>query len=408
MRIVALETLRPDFQPNLCIVTLTTADGIQGLGEAFFHSATVESYLHETVAPILFSMDDPSPEAVASALVPYVGFQGGGIENRSRGAVDIALWDILGKRTGFTVAELLGGPVRESIRTYNTCAGAGYVGTTSQQNSSNWGLKGLGRYEDLSAFLRAPASLARDLLDEGITAMKVWPFDIGAERFGGNAIDAVDMKQGLWVLDEIRSEVGDDMDVMVELHGLWAVDPATKIAQALEEFRPYWIEDPVKADIPGALRSVKQSTSASIAVGETIVGPRGFVPLLTHDALDVVTVDVQWTGGLTEARKVASLADAFGRSFAPHDCTGPVTLAACAHLVMSQPNGLIQETVRAFVRGWYGEVITGGPTITQDSMTLGREPGLGIELAEGFADRADVTQRISTAETGGRRALRTV
>ena len=90
-----------------------------------------------------------------------------------------------------------------------------------------------------------------------------------------------------------------------------------------------------------------------IATGETVVGRRGFLPLLQRGAVDVVTADVQWTGGLTEARRIATLADAFGVPVAPHDCTGPVTFAACVHLVVSQRNGLIQETVRAFLRTWY-------------------------------------------------------
>lgn len=407
-RINGLETFRPAFQPNLCVVRVHTDDGLVGLGEAFFHAATVETYLHDTVAPLLFSLDDPTPERVARALAPYVGFQGGGIENRARGAIDIALWDLLGKRTGHPVAALLGGPMQDRIRIYNTCAGSGYVGDTSQQNSANWGLERSGRYEDLQGFLETPRALARDLLADGITAMKVWPFDRGAERHGGNVITPQDLTRGLWTLDEIRSEVGGAMDIMIELHGMWNIASAVKIVEAIEQFDPYWVEDPIRADIPQGLQSLKASTSIPIATGETVVGARGFLPLFLADGLDVATVDVQWTGGLTEARKVASLADAFGRSFAPHDCTGPITLAACAHLVMSQPNGLIQETVRAFVRGWYADVITGGPSIEGDSMVLGTGPGLGLELAESFIQRPDTAHRSTHSPTRGQRALRTV
>ncbi|WP_322410815.1 mandelate racemase/muconate lactonizing enzyme family protein [Microbacterium invictum] len=390
------------------MVKLRTEDGLEGLGEAFFHAATVETYLHSTVAPLVLALDDPNPESVGRALTPYVGFQGGGIENRARGAVDIALWDLLGKRTGQPVAALLGGPVQDRIRIYNTCAGSGYVGDTSQQNSANWGLERSGKFEDLQAFLERPRALAKDLLAEGITAMKIWPFDRGAERHGGNVISPEDLARGIWVLDEIRSEVGDAMDIMVELHGMWNVASAVKIVQSIEKFHPYWVEDPVRADMPQGLRAVREATSIPIATGETVVGARGFLPLLLADGLDVATVDVQWTGGLTEARKVATLADAFGRAFAPHDCTGPITLAACAHLVMSQPNGLIQETVRAFVRGWYAEVVTRGPAIHGDLMTLTADPGLGVELAESFTRRADVVHRSTETTSRGHRALRTV
>jgi L-alanine-DL-glutamate epimerase-like enolase superfamily enzyme len=109
--------------------------------------------------------------------------------------------------------------------------------------------------------------------------------------------------------------------------------------------------------------------------------------------LDYATVDVQWTGGITEARKVASLADAYGVPIAPHDCTGPATLAACAHLAASQPNGLIQETVRAFLRTWYHELVEGLPEITGDTLTISDRPGHGVRLRAGIDGEARVSAR---------------
>ena len=120
---------------------------------------------------------------------------------------------------------------------------------------------------------------------------------------------------------------------------------------------------------------------------------RGFFPLLERRAVDIVTADVQWTGGLTEARKIASLADAFGVPIAPHDCTGPVSFAACIHLVSSQPNGLIQETVRAFLRTWYRELVEGLPEIRDGHIAPTREPGLGVRLREGLSG---VSRRVSS------------
>ena len=121
------------------------------------------------------------------------------------------------------------------------------------------------------------------------------------------------------------------------------------------------------------------------------------MPLLAAGALDVVTVDVQWTGGLTEARKVASLADAYGVPVAPHDCTGPATLAACTHLVFSAPNGLIQETVRAFLRTWYAELVDGLPEIVDGVIRPSPAPGHGVtlrpELAGGDVAERRVTRR---------------
>jgi L-alanine-DL-glutamate epimerase-like enolase superfamily enzyme len=292
------------------------------------------------------------------------------------------------------LVRLFGGPVQESLPTYNTCAGPGYISTSTRQRSDNWGVPAStpGRYDDLDAFLNRPGELARDLWDEGITGMKVWPFDRAAEQTGGTDISPAELSRGLAVIDAIRSEVGFDMRLMVELHGLWNRRGATTILQALTEYRPYWVEDPMRPDAVDALTALSADVDVPIATGETLVGRRGFLPLLERGAVDVVTVDVQWTGGLTEARKVAALADTYGVPVAPHDCTGPATLAACVHLTQSAPNGLIQETVRAFLRTWYAELVDGLPPIVDGRIAATDAPGHGVRLRD---DLAAAQRRVS-------------
>jgi galactonate dehydratase len=398
LRIVALETLRPAVQPNVLLLRLHTDEGLTGLGEAFFGAAAVEAYLHDTAAPVLLGAEDPTPERAARQLAPYVGYQGGGVETRGNGAVDLALWDLLGRRAGLPVVDLLGGAVRDRVRAYNTCAGSGYVATSSRQASDNWGLgaPGAGRpYEDLEAFLERPGELAKELWAEGLRGMKVWPFDRAAERTGGTEIPQRDLERGLAVVAAIREAVGAEMDLMVELHGLWDRRAAARILQALTPYRPAWVEDPVRPDAADALAALAAEVEVPIATGETLVGRRGFLPLLQRAALDVAIVDLGWTGGLTEARKVAALADAYGVPVAPHDCTGPVALAAGVHLVLSLPNGLVQETVRAFLRTWYGELVTGLPEVRDGHVAASGEPGLGVALREGLAERPDVQRRVT-------------
>lgn len=391
--IIELETIRPAFQPNVTLLRLQDGDGHVGLGEAFFAAGAVEAYLHDQIAPVLLGLADPTPERVSAVLMPYVGFQGGGVETRGVGAVDLALWDLLGRRAGLPVVDLLGGAVRERVPVYNTCAGPGYVSRSSRQHSSNWGLD-RGRYDDLQAFLDQPAALARELAAEGLAGMKVWPFDTAAERTDGTAILSADLDRGLAVVQAIRDAVP-AMQVMVELHGLWNLGAATTICRALAPLAPYWVEDPIRPDATDALARLRGAIDVPIATGETVVGRRGFLPLLQRGAVDIVTADVQWTGGLTEARRVATLADAFGVPVAPHDCTGPVTFAACVHLVVSQRNGLIQETVRAFLRTWYRELVEGLPEIVDGHIAPTREAGLGLRLAPDLERRDDVTRRVS-------------
>lgn len=391
MRITAVETIRPPFQPNLCILRVETDEGLVGLGEAYYSPEAVEVYLH-SISRALFDLDDPNPELVARTLTPYVGYQAGGVETRALGALDIALWDLLGVRSGLPVARLLGGPVHASIPIYNTCAGPGYVRATSRQHSSNWGVGGGDRYEDLQAFLADPAGLTADLLDEGIHGMKVWPFDRHAERSIGNDIAERSLAEGMRVVEQIRSVAGpDEMSLMIELHGLWNRPSATKIIRALEPYEPFWVEDPVRADAIDAIRRLRDDIAVPLAMGETATGTRGFLPLLAA-GVDVVTVDAQWTGGLTYARRVASLADAHGVPIAPHDCTGPITFAAVCHLTASQPNSLVQETVRAFLRTWYGDIATGLPDVSDGTMKVGERPGLGVTLSERL-DAPDVSRR---------------
>ena len=398
MRIVEVETLRPAIQPNLLLVQLRADDGLVGLGEAFFGPKSVEAYIHETAAPVLLRMAEV--ESAAVALVPYLGYQGAGAEVRGNAAIDLALWDLLGQRAGLPLATLMGGPIRNSLTVYNTCAGSNYVRTNTRQSSDNWGLAGaddsLLDYEDLHAFLHRPAQLARELYSEGITGMKIWPFDLAAEASGGTHISRSDLDAGIRIVERIRNEVGLDMDLMIELHGLWNRPAAVQIINALEPYQPFWIEDPIRPDAVDALRHLASDVSVPIATGETSVGRRGALPLLSSGAIDVLTLDLQWTGGLTEAKKVAALADAYGVPIAPHDCTGPATLAACIHLSCSQPNALIQETVRAFLKTWYADLVEGLPEVVDGRISCSVEPGHGVKLQTSVLEDPTTHRMVST------------
>jgi L-alanine-DL-glutamate epimerase-like enolase superfamily enzyme len=399
VKIVAVETLRTSLQPNVCILQLHTDEGISGLGETFYGSRAVESYIHESVAPLLLGRSDPAPESTAALLAPYVGYQGAGVEMRGNSAVDIALWDLLGKSTGRPVYELLGGPVRQAVPVYNTCAGSDYIKDQSRQSSENWGLDGpkaTSAFEDLTAFLTRPGELARDLWDSGIRGMKIWPFDRAAEENGGTDITPGALAAGIEIVAAIREAVPADMRLLIECHGLWQLPAAPKILRALEPYDIFWVEDLVRPDNVSGMAELARSTTIPLAAGETVCGRRGFRPLLEAGAIDIAIVDVVWTGGLTEARKIASLADTYGVPVAPHDCTGPISLAAAVHLLMAVPNGLIQETCRAFYAGWYGELVATEPLISDGVIRPFAGPGLGIELATGFTKAEHVVRQTSS------------
>lgn len=396
-RITALETIRTPLQPNLTLVLLHDDAGQTGLGETFYGSTSVEAYIHDVAAPLLAEHQGPtSPARISRLLSGYVGYSGSGTEIRGNSAIDIALWDLLAKRASMPLRQLLGGPTRDSMPTYNTCAGNDYVNAQSRQSSSNWGIgSGSGkRYEDLEAFLTRPGELAQDLLDEGFTGMKVWPFDLAAEASGGDHRTTLDF--GLRVLDEIRSSVGDSMDLYVELHSLWTLGGAERLVNALARFDLAWVEDPLRADHAHALHSLKQATGIPIAVGESIGG--GLSPyrtLLESHSIDVAIVDLGWSGGITPGLKTAAIAEQYGIPIAPHDCTGPVSLAVATHFVTAIPNGYVQEVARAFYHGWYQKIAQGLPQIADGSITPADFPGHGVVLHEEFLSASSTVRRIS-------------
>src|SRR5581483_9734950 len=164
MKITAIETIRLDEFPNLIWLRVHTDEGLTGLGETFFAPKTVEAYIHEAAAPKLLGRSPLAIDRIAKELTPYVGYGSTGAEQRGNSAVDIALWDLLGKVTGQPIAQLLGGFSRDRIRTYNTCAGSSYMRTNKGQLSANWGLGEGKDYDDLNGFLHHADELAEDLL----------------------------------------------------------------------------------------------------------------------------------------------------------------------------------------------------------------------------------------------------
>jgi galactonate dehydratase len=399
MKITAIETIRLEEFPNLIWVQVHTDEGLIGLGESFFRPEPVEAYLHATVAPQLLGQDPLRIDWISRRLMnDYVGFASSGAEMRAASAIDIALWDLFGQATGLPVHQLLGGLSRETIRTYNTCAGYRYVRSSVGQATLNWGLEGQqGPYEDLDAFLHRAGELAHSLLEQGITGMKIWPFDVAAERWDGLYIAPDELATALEPFAKIRDAVGDKMDIMVELHSMWNLTTAKRIFRALEEFEPFWFEDPIKMTNFDALADLAASTHVPITASETVAGRPAFREMMAKDAVGVVMLDLSWVGGLSEARKIATMAEAHQLPVAPHDCTGPIVYVASCHLSLNAPNALIQESVRAFYTGWYTELVTELPRIENGFIHPMSGPGLGTRLLPEVVGRKDATVRKSAA-----------
>lgn len=395
MKITSIETLRTDEFANVLWVRVHTDAGIIGLGETFYGAGAVEAHIHDTLSVRVLGKNPLHIEAIHKEMLNLPMAQSStGVEYRAASAIDIALWDIFGKVCKQPVHQMLGGLCRERQRIYNTCAGYKYVRSTNIKPVSNWNAgESDGPYEDLDGFMNRADAVAESLLEQGISAMKIWPFDPAAIENQGLHISADQMRAAILPFEKIRKAVGDKMEIMVEFHSLWNLPTAKKIARELEQFKPTWYEDPIRMNSPQALAEYARSTTVSVCASETLGSRFPYKDMLDRDAMDIVMVDLCWTGGLTEGRKIAAMAETYHRPFAPHDCIGPVGFIAAIHASFSQPNTLIQESVRAFYRGWYNELVTTMPVIKDGYVYPMEGTGLCVELLPAVFERPDLTVR---------------
>ena len=346
-----------------------------GLGETYYIPAAVEAVIHDFAAPLLLGKSVFDRERHWQNLFSSANFFGyAGAEMRAISALDLALWDLLGQIPGQPIYNLIGGQYRESIPVYNTC-----VNTP--------------KYRDQDGFLNQPGELAQSLLarrlhpNEGLAVGPFRAADQLHRRTGpagwsamgpvGHVLSPADLKQGLWTVQEIRKAVGDRIEIAIEGHSRWDVNCAIRIARALEPYDVIWMEDIIQPDSVEDLRRLVQETRVPQCVSERLFTKYAFREVLERQAAHIVMIDLIWTGGLTEAIKIATLADAHHLAFAPHDCTGPVNVFAALHLCAALPNAMIMEVVRGFCDGYYLELVDRPVPIKEGQAHFEFGPGLG-------------------------------
>ena len=389
--------------PNNLWVRIHTDTGLSGLGETYYLPRAVAAIIHDVYAPLLIGRDPCDIENHWQNMYALSSFCGAmGAEMRAISALDVALWDLVGQSAGLPIYTLLGGRSRDRVRIYNTCVG-------------------FGKYPDLDAWLNGRAGeLAEDLLKQGITAMKIWPFDqfgpgiagpenergqtlvwgaVTAAGTRGLGISNEDLKAGAAIVADIRRAVGDKMQIAIEGHCRWDLPSSIKIAKALEPYDVMWLEEIMPPDNVDAFVRLKSATTIPICQSERVFTRFGFRPWIEKAATDIVMMDLSWGGGLTEGRKVAAMADTAYLPFTCHDTIGPVALWAATHLMLNAPNGLIMETVRGYVDGWYNDVVTDRIPIADGRLTLPDRPGLGTKLRDDFFGRPNARVETTTEES---------
>jgi galactonate dehydratase len=277
-------------------------------------------------------------------------------------AIDLALWDIAGKLHGVPCHKLWGGPVRDHVRTYAHLGG--------------------GRMEDMYGTRPADAprfaELAAACVAEGFTAFKMMavPETMPLEGLGP-------IRHAEACVAAVRQAVGDGIDVMVDCHARPSPRMGLLFARALEPHELYWFEEPCWPESLDGLAEIQRAVATPIATGERLVGQHAFRELLERRAASVIQPDITHCGGLTEARRIAALAEAHRVALAPHNPQGPVSTAASLELGFATPSYIICETVHGDVP-WRGDVVREGFTVEREGRRVlpGSRPGLGIEIDE--------------------------
>lgn len=377
LRITRIEAVRfrdgfaPNgWRPNFTWVLVHTDSGIVGIGETYpFREGEIGMMKH--IAPMLIGRDPRDIERIWRDVFHRTAYYGwGGSEMRALSAIDIALWDVLGKSVNLPLYRLLGGRAQEKIRPYETCF----------------------RYD--YDFLTDADKIAKDILGRGIRAMKVWPFDGTARRNTGSYIAPWEIEQCLEPIKKIRDACGMDMEIAVEFHSHWNLPCAARIAKALEPYKPMWIEDMLLQDNMPAYAALARETSIPVTVSERLATRFQFRELLELKAADIVMFDVTWCGGITEARKITNMADTYYLPVAPHTAGGPGLFFASLHLAASTTNLFIMESVRRFYLQEYKEYVLDVPQPRDGFFQPPEGAGLGMEPNPGLFRNGDAVTEL--------------
>ncbi|MCX5662466.1 MAG: mandelate racemase/muconate lactonizing enzyme family protein [Planctomycetota bacterium] len=384
VRITAVETCIPqELFPGLILMRIHTDAGIIGHGETYYAPHAVAGLIHDWMVNRLLGQDALAIESHWRFFYErFANFGVRGAELRAISAIDLALWDILGQVTRQPIYRLLGGPVRSRIAVYNSCGNPTY----GPRKDGVMGWSGYGSIGDPGPLgdsynlFHHPIDLIEDLLSEGINAFKTWCFDYPAHRHGGMRISLSDVEAGMKPLREIRKHFGNKVEFMVDGHGFFMLPAALRIAEALREVQPLWLEDILKTDNLDTIADFRRQSRMPISVSEMLLTRADYNQVLMQKAADFVMIDPTWVGGISETARLAHLAQGYNVPVSIHDCTGPLTLFAGLHVGAAVPGCCFQETVRAQIRTVYKFLIDSPVVIKDGHAELPKGPGLGVRL----------------------------
>ena len=353
----------------------TDQPGLYGWGEATLEWKTrAVTGAVDDIAPLVIGKDPRDIENLVRTMHKHGFWRIGVIGSSAIAGIEVALWDILGKSVGLPVWRLLGGKTRDRVPVY-THLGLGQIDAV---------------YNSMSA---GPLiERAHEVLERGYRAMKVVFIPYTHYTAPNRAIDEVGR-----MMQDLRSAVGNDVELMVDFHGRCAsAGAALHYIDALAPGRPLFVEEPLPPQDVAGLKSIAQRTHVPIAAGERLVDRWEFEPLFQGRMIDIAQPDLCHVGGFTEARKIAAMAELAGAGIAPHNPLGPLAGVAALHFDIATPNFVIQEEMVGAVP-WYGEVLQGPIRMVDGHWQIPEAPGLGIEIDEAVAAKHPFKQEIMAA-----------
>jgi galactonate dehydratase len=356
------EEMRDPSQRGFVFVQVDTDEGITGWGEVTTYPGTIanraiSAYIDQ-IGTLLVGDNPENIEAIWNKLfreMTYVGTRGA--TTAAISAIDIALWDIRGKVLGQPIYQLLGGAVRDRIALY-----CHPYNPTSPE---------------------AIVSATREIVDAGFKAFKLDPMlsnlHVEHTAYMDGEINAETEAKAIDILAAAREEAGSHIEIMIDAHGMYNVPSAVRLANKMADYNIHWFEEPVPVESWKALKQVREQVRVAICVGERLHTRWEFVPIFENGLADFVMPDVTWTGGISELKKIATMAEAYYIPISPHDASGPINVLAGAHVMMTTPNFYKLEVNRYDLSGY--NIMIDEPLIVKDGyLHVPDRPGLGVNF----------------------------
>lgn len=337
----------------------TSEPGLHGWGEATLEWKTrgVVGAV-EDLAVLLIGQDPLRVEHLWQTMHRQYFWRSGIVNMSALSGIDQALWDIKGKEAGKSICDLLGGRVRDSLRLYDHLGGGSLEGMYGTFDPEVFGSRIL------------------ESVERGFTAVKAMPIPI-SEPVESPGV----LKHAAQCVEAMRKAVGDRCDIMLDLHARTTPAAAIQFGRMLADYDLYWYEEPCWSESADALAEVARALPFPIATGERVLTRWGFREIFEKRACAIVQPDVSHCGGISEARRIAAMAETYLMSVACHNPQGPVSTAASLHVAFATPNYLIQEVVRNDVP-WRDDVVMPPLDVSRGVTGVPAGPGLGIEINE--------------------------